>query len=80
MNNNLRTIRVRFQGGTHQAIDDRSWQKCTCTSGHREAAKRLLEKQGITGVDPVRWKEKEEALHDPAQPPWRQWQVFVVKA
>jgi len=73
------TIRVRYHGGTHQAIDDKSWRKCTSTSGHRQAAEALLKKQGIAGTV-VRMQRLESGLHDANKKAWEQWQVYIVKA
>lgn len=72
------TIRVRWNGSTHQAIDDKSWVKCTSTSGHREAVRALLKKQGITGKSLRRAAHLEKGMHDPKRADWEQWQVFLI--
>lgn len=74
------TIRVRFHGTahTHQAIDDRSSVKCTSTSGHEQAARRLLEKQGLTG-QLVRAKHLEKGLYNGSAHSWEQWWVYIVE-
>lgn len=76
---NTHTIRVRYHSGTHQAIDDKSWKKCTSTSGHRQAAEALLKKQGIVGTV-LRAQRLEAGLHDAKKKPWEQWQVYIVNA
>lgn len=72
------TIRTRYTGDTHQAIDDRSWVKCTCTSSHEQAAFNLLKKQGITGMNLVRLHQREQAMRDPKRPVHYQWRVYKV--
>lgn len=74
------TIRVRFKTSshTHQAIDDRSNVKCTSTSGHEQAARRLLEKQGLTG-QLFRAHHLEKGLYNSSTHSWEQWRVYIVE-
>lgn len=72
------TIRVRYSGDTHQAIDDRSWVKCSSTAGHETAAFNLLRKQGIEGAQLERLHDREQAMRNPKQPAHYQWRVYRV--
>lgn len=74
------TIRVRWSNGTHQAIDDRSWVKCSNTGGHEQAAFRLLEKQGIEGMrlQLQRLTQREQGLRDPKRAVHEQWRLYKV--
>lgn len=73
------TIRVRYTGDTHQAIDDRSWAKCTSTSSHETAAFNLLKKQGIAeGARLERLHQREQGMRDPKRPAHYQWRVYRV--
>lgn len=72
------TIRVRFTGVTHQAIDDLSWQKCTCTESHERAAFNLLKKQGFSTVQLERMHEREQGLRDPKRAVHEQWRLYRV--
>jgi hypothetical protein len=71
------TIRVRYQGDTYHAIDDRSWKKCTSTGGHSKAVWNLLEKQGIkAGIQ--RRPHLEKSMRDPKRADHEQWQVYEI--
>lgn len=72
------TIRVRWNGSTHQAVDDRSWAKCTSTSGHEQAAFNLLEKQGFTGAKLERLHQREQGLRDAKKAVHEQWRMYGV--
>lgn len=72
------TIRVRYANGTHQAVDDRSWVKCSSTSGHEQAAFNLLRKQGITDAQLQRLHQREQHMRDPKRPVHEQWRMYKV--
>jgi hypothetical protein len=72
------TIRTRWAGGTHQAIDDRSWVKCTSTSGHEQAAFNLLAKQGIENAKLERLHQREQGLRDAKKAVHEQWRLYRV--
>lgn len=73
------TIRVRFTGWSHQAVDERTYARATRTSGHEEAALAVLKGQGLRGTL-ERAEHLEKALHNPARKEWEQWRVYIVKA
>jgi len=72
------TVRVRYSGDTHQAIDDLSWKKGSSTSSHETAVFNLLKKQGIEGVQLERLHEREQGMRDPKRPAPYQWRVYRV--